>query len=260
MRRAPDPPRDPIPAAKHSTATVLGVATALTLVALLENTTVIPWAPFYVVYAGLAIGLPLCFRSFRFGSLRGIRWGTWVLALLAPIVLQAFAALWVGAIWPGLLRAGGAAGSPLDGSFYSFPAAFGALLEKIGERFGIPEAITSGAASPYLVFIVAWAGLGEELLYRGYVHGTLRERRGVAFAVLVSALFFSVRHATQLVLVGPPYPWPAAVSWVVFAFVASLAFSALYERSRSLWPPVLAHYLLNLIPMLGLLAGGDGGS
>jgi hypothetical protein len=36
----------------------VGVAAGLMLVAVLENT-VAPWAPFYVVYAALATGLPL---------------------------------------------------------------------------------------------------------------------------------------------------------------------------------------------------------
>jgi membrane protease YdiL (CAAX protease family) len=50
------------------------------------------------------------------------------------------------------------------------------------------------------------------------------------------------------------YPWGAVVVWMVFAFLFGLAASALYARTRRLGPPIVAHYVLNLIPFVAFVA------
>jgi membrane protease YdiL (CAAX protease family) len=215
-----------------STGGVVAVATGLTLVALAENT-LAPWAPFYVVYATLATALPLAWRTFAFGDIRRQRVSTWALAILLPAALQLFAA------------------EAARGPFHSLGPALPRLFEAAGERLGM-EPWRVGTI--YLTSIVAWAGTGEELFYRGYMHGVLRRRHGFWLSALVASAFFGLRHATQLALIRPGYPWGAALSWVTLGFLIGLCMSWLYERSGSLYPPVIAHYLFNLIPMVLLLA------
>jgi membrane protease YdiL (CAAX protease family) len=77
----------------------------------------------------------------------------------------------------------------------------------------------------------------------------------VTLGALISSGFFGIRHATQLALLGANYPWGAALSWVVISFVVGLALCWLYEKSKSLLPSILAHYVLNLIPAASILAG-----
>ena len=85
-----------------------------------------------------------------------------------------------------------------------------------------------------------WAGYGEELFYRGYLHARLRAAMGRAMATLISSLLFGVRHATQLVILWPEYPWEAAGAWVLVSTIAGAGFAWLYDRSGSLAPPVVA--------------------
>jgi membrane protease YdiL (CAAX protease family) len=56
-----------------------------------------------------------------------------------------------------------------------------------------------------------------------------------------------VRHYSQVLLAWPHVDWASATIWVAATFVAGLVFGWLYERSTSLWPSILCHYVLNLV-------------
>jgi hypothetical protein len=62
-------------------------AAVLTLIALLENS-LLPWSPFYVVYALLALALPLWLGSYRFGPIRAVKWWHWPAGIVAAILFQ----------------------------------------------------------------------------------------------------------------------------------------------------------------------------
>jgi membrane protease YdiL (CAAX protease family) len=228
---------------------VLWVSLGLTGVALLENT-IAPWAPFYAVYALLAIVLPFALRASTFGRARAIRLRTWVLAIVSGIVLQALASLFIGYLYPRLLGALGTDPTVLDQPFYSLGPALAALFDAAALRL---DATAGTVQIVYLGFITIWAGFGEEVFYRGYLHGTLARYRGFAFAAIVSASFFAVRHATQLALLWPEYPWAAAAAWVVLSFLVGIYMSFLYHRTRSLYLPITVHYIFNLIPFVSTL-------
>lgn len=230
----------------RTTRGVLIVATALTVLALAENS-VAPWAPFYLIYAAAATILPLRLGTYRFGRLRDLRAGTWIIVLVSPVVLQAFVSVWSLRIYPALVQPFGVGPAAAQGTYHSLGAALPELFERVGAVWGTDAATIQGI---YLIFIVAWAGLGEELFYRGYMQGTLRERHGFLFAAIVSAAFFGLRHGTQLAMLWPAFPWGAAFTWMFISFVIGLFMSWLYERSGSLYPPVVAHYLFNLIPAI----------
>ena len=74
----------------------------------------------------------------------------------------------------------------------------------------------------------------EELAFRGLVYGTLRRHLPVAPAALVSALAFAGAH-------GYGITGFASVLW------SGLIWAVAYERTRSLWPSVLAHGANNLM-------------
>jgi len=233
---------------------VLTVASAATLLALVENT-IAPWAPYYAVYATAVTILPLAAGACVFGRITSTRATIWILAIVGPLILQILASVWTLAAYPALAGMFGVGAGELAGPYHSLEAALATVFEARGVSWGVePEALMA----LYLLAIVVWAGLGEELFYRGYVHGVLRRRHGFAAAALVSAAFFAVRHATQLALVRPTYPWGAAASWAGVSFFIGIFMSWLYERSGSLYPPVVAHYLFNMVPLLFLLAGPPG--
>lgn len=230
------------------------VATAATLLALAENT-VAPWAPYYVVYAAAVTILPFVAGTWAFGRITSTRATIWILAVVGPLALQALGGAWNALVYPAVAGSFGATAETLGGPFHSLDAALATIFESRAAAWGAEPGPLMAA---YFLGILAWAGLGEELFYRGYVHGALRKRHGFATAALVSAALFGIRHATQLALVQPSYPWGAAVTWVGLSFAVGIFLSYLYERSGSLYPPVFAHYLFNFVPLLFLVAGPEG--
>jgi uncharacterized protein len=208
---------------KHQPLTAVAAALLLMLVAALENT-VAPWAPFYVVYAALATALPFLIgavdnAAFRRPSVRYL-----LVGLAGAVILHGlFSVMTARADLPGM---------------------FGRVLTVAAARLATrPEAVGQW----YVLFIQVWAGFGEEVFYRGTLQRSLRSRFGPLASIVAASLLFAVRHYTQVLLGWPEVDWTSATIWVAASFVASLAFGWLYERSRSLWPSILCHYVFNLL-------------
>lgn len=101
---------------------------------------------------------------------------------------------------------------------------------------------TAAGPGPGLIGLLLTGALlvpfAEELLFRGIGYGALR-RYGVLAATVASSVLFGLAHGVNVVL-------PAAI---VLGVVTAL----LYERSRSIWPAVVAHATNNAI-LFGLAA------
>lgn len=100
---------------------------------------------------------------------------------------------------------------------------------------------------PLLIFWlgISWssAAFGEEMLFRGFLQSRLLAlfagwRGGRAAAVLIQAGLFSLGHAYQ----GP--------TGLMTSASIGLLFGALALRSRSLWPLIIAHGLIDTLSML----------
>ena len=234
-------------------AAALVIATLFTLVALLENS-LLPWAPFYFAYAWLSTVLPMGVGGYEFGTFQSITKKQWIAILVIPVSLQLFSLAWSTALYPWLLVRAGVEPAAVAGAHYDLGSALQQMLRVAAASW---ETGVGRMQFYYLGGILLWAGLGEELFYRGYLYTSLRSRWGMTAGAIVSSAFFGLRHATQLGLLHDDFPWGAALSWVVFSFVAGLALCWLYETSKSLLPAVVAHYLLNLIPGVAMLAGSS---
>jgi membrane protease YdiL (CAAX protease family) len=217
----------------------VAVSIALTLIVLAESMFP-PWAPYFVVYAVLAIAIPLSLRSYRFGPfwtvLKSHRW--LILAMLAVVILfDQGVATW---LYERFLTARGLGGNP----HYSLDAAMVNLADVAARKFSVTR---DTALMLYALFVVVWAPVGEELFYRGYVQERLRQTLGFGISASVSAFFFGIRHATHFFFLWPDIPWGAMANWVVGTFVFGLFMSYLYEKTRSLTPPMLIHAAMNVV-------------
>lgn len=86
---------------------------------------------------------------------------------------------------------------------------------------------------PLLIVVVGVAPIAEEILFRGILFRRLLRRWPPLLAALGSSLLFGVAHFD-----------------VVGSTFMGLALVALYVQTRSLWVPVAAHALNNLLAML----------
>lgn len=87
------------------------------------------------------------------------------------------------------------------------------------------------------------APLMEETLMRGVVFGTLRQKSR-PLAYVLSVLLFSFCHVWQYALLsGDVQLWLYLIQYIP----ASVALCYCYERSGSIWTPILLHTLLNVM-------------
>ena len=93
-----------------------------------------------------------------------------------------------------------------------------------------PTWITAGIS---FLATVAVLPILEELLFRGVLLGWLQERIPAVLALVVSALAFSAYH------------WNA--DYIASLTALGLIFGWVYQRTRSIWPAVIAHGTYNLM-------------
>jgi uncharacterized protein len=123
--------------------------------------------------------------------------------------------------------------------------AINAVWEGIRQQFGWPgqpdflpifgEGIGGLLLALFLGGVVA--PVAEEVFFRGYLYAGARHVWGVAWGAIVSSVVFAVVHVVPGVL--PPI------------FVMALIFVLIYERTRSIWPGIILHGVVNSLAFIG---------
>lgn len=170
----------------------------------------------------------------------------------------------------------------LGGALYYllFPAQFdlsaGGYFASLGEQ-GVPQAelerigtktlllVQIASSLIYAPFLNMLFAVGEEAGWRGALYPMLKERAGAAKGRLFGGLIWGVWHWPVMILAGYNYGtgyWGAPVTGpLLFCFVTfclGVLFDWLYEKTRCIWIPALAHGAYNAVagmPILFLAAG-----
>lgn len=87
-----------------------------------------------------------------------------------------------------------------------------------------------------LVYMVAFVGIGEEVLFRGLVQRDMTNLLGWKWGLLGASLMFGVMHLT----------W-RSIPELGFTFLGGILLGYLYYRTRSLTAPIIAHGVGNTI-------------
>jgi membrane protease YdiL (CAAX protease family) len=122
------------------------------------------------------------------------------------------------------------------GAYLVFATAYSLLIVE-PEQKDIAEGF--GAVPVQVLLIVIAAPISEEVCFRGFLFGGLRERMPMVAAALVSGLIFGALHAISGISAVPPL--------VVFGLILAL----LYEKTGSILPGILLHMLNNGVALLG---------
>jgi len=93
--------------------------------------------------------------------------------------------------------------------------------------------------SVMILTAVVVAPICEELLFRSFLYTILKKHTGFIFAVVSSALLFSVIHGS--------------VKAAIPLFVIGIILAVAYELSGSVWTNILIHAAFNLINVLMML-------
>lgn len=103
---------------------------------------------------------------------------------------------------------------------------------------------TDPARLGVLIFIaIVLAPISEEMVFRGGLFGYLRTRLPRPVATALPALIFSLGH------------WPFNIGAFPLLFVLGIILSISYERTGRIAVPMIAHALLNLSTIAGILLG-----
>ncbi|QNL48068.1 CPBP family intramembrane metalloprotease [Olivibacter sp. SDN3] len=124
----------------------------------------------------------------------------------------------------------------------------------IGRSYNIPEVINSKDKA-ILFIIMASTGMifspiGEELFFRGIVHGSFEKSIGEKRATLVDSTAFALTHIAHFGLVFIDSEWRfltmPTLLWVLSMFFVSLLFTICKKYSGSLLGAISCHSAFNL--------------
>ncbi len=222
---------------------IILIGTILTVIVALESIYYVPWSPYFLIYAALAIIIPIYAKSYRFGSLRYAFSKKNLVSFIIFLTLISMVLFVIEYTYNYILSLYGFGNNP----YYSLSEALHDLAEKAGLKFGINVETAIGI---YAIYVIVWAPIGEELFYRGYMFGGLRNRYNFATSAILSSLFFCIRHMTHFIFLLPFYPLYAAIFWAFHTFIFGILISYAYEKTDTLYIPVLIHFLYNLIDAL----------
>ena len=100
---------------------------------------------------------------------------------------------------------------------------------------------------------------GEEWGWRGYLLPKVAERMKFLPTVLLTGFIWGIWHA-PIIVAGhnygmnyPGYPWWGIIAMCVFCVVVGTLFSYITLKTKSCWPAVLAHGMLNGTASIGVL-------
>ncbi|HEX2436072.1 MAG TPA: CPBP family glutamic-type intramembrane protease [Solirubrobacterales bacterium] len=127
-------------------------------------------------------------------------------------------------------------------AYIVFAAVWYALVqpeqEDVTRELGFDEGGLAAVIAGFL--IVAVAPLSEEIFFRGFMYGGLRRRLPVWVAAVISGVVFGLVH----------YTGPDSIGVVPQLAVLGILLAWLYERTGSLWPPILLHLLNNSLALV----------
>ena len=110
----------------------------------------------------------------------------------------------------------------------------------------IPADMSVVRAALILLCVGGLVPVAEELLFRGVLYGWLRQRWGIAACTIISSALFTMAHANFRVAVQ--------------IFITGAVLALLYEYSRSILAPIIAHMAVNTtsLVILFIYAGSRG--
>ena len=117
----------------------------------------------------------------------------------------------------------------------------------------LPADLTETRLTYFFIFAVIsmiFSPIGEELMYRGFIHQCFEERFGPNKASIIDSSAFALTHLAHFGILYTPDGWNfvpvPALLWVVCTFFASRIFFYCKQSSSSIAGAILAHAGFNL--------------
>jgi len=89
----------------------------------------------------------------------------------------------------------------------------------------------------YILFSILAIGLGEELLWRGFIQRKIANRVTISVSIWITAVLFSVSHFYLFIIL----PIMQSIVLLGLIGVAGIAWGYLYEKTDSIWGVTVSH-------------------
>jgi membrane protease YdiL (CAAX protease family) len=107
------------------------------------------------------------------------------------------------------------------------------MILRIPPTYGHLTTVEVAVNTVYMLFFV---GLGEELLFRGFIQNDLSRLFGWRWGLFLSSLLFAIMHLT----------W-RSVPELFFVFAAGFIFGWLYLKTKGLYLPIVVHCMDDVV-------------
>ncbi|HCA43401.1 MAG TPA: hypothetical protein DEP28_09145 [Bacteroidetes bacterium] len=98
-----------------------------------------------------------------------------------------------------------------------------------------------------LIGLSLTAGIAEEMLFRGYLFGTLRREINFCKAAILSSVLFTLAHLVMFIYMA----WEIALMSTLLAISTSIPLAYLFERgNNTLWSPAIVHTVIRTIGLV----------
>ncbi len=117
---------------------------------------------------------------------------------------------------------------------------------------GLAQKATLGNGISAFVFYLFFVGLGEELLFRGYIQSRLNAAFGRPFqfygvcwgwGIVITAVLFGLMHVINTGSIAIKGDWQPAPWWGFWTFFASFVSGFVREKTGSIAAPAILHGL-----------------
>lgn len=210
----------------------------------IENEIIVPWSLREIIYALISIiflSIGMIWVAYQWPTLTAFAMISYELVFIIPVLVILF-------IKKAAIKTLGLRRFSLENLTLGCGLLFGAYLlimihNMLLLTFGVApqgeyllelfngEDGGEGRFGALVLAAVVIAPFAEEIFFRGFIFGGLRKKYGWKKAAIFSAGVFAIVHM-QLVMLIP-------------AFLLGFLFAYLYDRSKSIWPGVILHFIVN---------------
>ena len=114
-------------------------------------------------------------------------------------------------------------------------------FESFRELKSIIMQVLGKVSVPMAIYLSMVTSIGEELMFRGAIQ---------PFAgILLTSVLFGMLHMGHKGLIS---------AWSIWALIAGYMLGWMYEETTSMWPPIIAHFGVNMVSILNLRRAYNG--
>lgn len=128
-------------------------------------------------------------------------------------------------------------------------------FQYIGESYPINfDELSIGDKKIYFIIFaiigMTFSPFGEELLYRGLIHGSLKTRFSDKASAMLDSLAFGLTHLAHFGIIYQNHSWKfylfPSLIWITLIFMTGLLFNYCRNISDSIWGAIISHMAFNI--------------